>query len=347
MRTRCFVLAFLLFACSGVSCKADVGDDGIFISVIQPDSDGLPQDAAEQLSNKMERLITMYGIVDTDPNSRFVITAKCDVVSKDIVGGAPQRISQKLDISFMVGDAIENKVFETCTLTATGIGTSESKAYINAINKVNVNNPLFETFIEKAKEKILQYYSIRCDQIVNQAKQQAANRDYSRALYLLMQVPTLCDCAETCQELMLEYYYAYNEATAAKLLNQAKAKWASSPNADGASDVANIIKGIPANTSVQPELNKLISEINEKLRDDEKRDWKFKMQQYNDDIARQKREDKLREQQQAADNAYRSRQQEYDAMERRQVIEACRQIGLTFAKNISVSSSRTRIVHSW
>lgn len=347
MKAKYFILVFILFVHTDVFCTTDVADDGIFISVIQPDRDNLSQEASELLSNKMRRLITMYGVIDTDPNNRFVITAKCDVISKDIVGGAPQRISQKLDVSFMIGDVIENKVYESCTITVVGIGTSVSKSYINAINKINVNNSSFMSFIEKAKGKIMQYYSIRCEEIINQAKQQAAKQDYSQAIYLLMQVPSLCVCSETCQKLMLEYYHSYNEITSVSLLNQAKVKWASSPNGYGAAEVANIIGNMPANTSVQAELNQLIAEINVKLRDDEKRDWEFKMKQYNDDIARQKREYKLREQQQIADNAYRSRQQEYDAMERRQVIESCRQIGIAFAKNFSTHSGRIRSVRSW
>lgn len=339
-----------------IYAESSVGD--IYISVIQPERNEIPQEAAKQLENKMHQLITANGIADTDPNGRFVITAKSYIVTKDIVGGAPQRISQKIDFTFMIGDIIENKVFESFTFSAIGIGINENKSYINAITKMKTNNPQFTAFVEKAKEKILQYYVARCEQIILEAKQQAANHDYQQAIYQLMQVPNICDCAERCQNLMLEYYDAYTESTAAELLNEAKSKWASAPNADGAAMAADVIAKIPAGTKVQPELDALIAEINQKLREDEKRDWEFKMQQYNDEIARQKREFALRKEKQDADIAYRDRQQaadnEYRRREqvardqrRRLLIDACRQVGLAFAKTYQPPVYNVKNVYAW
>lgn len=341
---------------ANICAESSVGD--IYISVIQPERNEIPQEAAKQLENKMHQLITANGIADTDPNGRFVITAKSYIVTKDIVGGAPQRISQKIDFTFMIGDIIENKVFESYTFSAIGIGINENKSYINAITKMKTNNPQFTAFVEKAKEKILQYYVARCEQIILEAKQQAANHDYQQAIYQLMQVPNICDCAERCQNLMIEYYDAYTESTAAELLNEAKSKWASAPNADGAAMAADVIAKIPAGTKVQSELDALIAEINQKLREDEKRDWEFKMQQYNDEIARQKREFALRKEKQDADIAYRDRQQaadnEYRRREqmardqrRRLLIDACRQVGLAFAKTYQPPVYNVKNVYAW
>ena len=341
---------------ANICAESSVGD--IYISVIQPERNEIPQEAAKQLENKMHQLITANGIADSDPNGRFVITAKSYIVTKDIVGGAPQRISQKIDFTFMIGDIIENKVFESYTFSAIGIGINENKSYINAITKMKTNNPQFTSFVEKAKEKIIQYYATRCEQIILEAKQQAANHDYQQAIYQLMQVPNICDCAERCQNLMIEYYEAYTESTAAELLNEAKSKWASAPNADGAAMAADVIAQIPAGTKVQAELDALIAEINQKLREDEKRDWEFKMQQYNDEIARQKREFALRKEKQDADIAYRDRQQtadiEYRKKEqiarderRRLLIDACRQVGIAFAQTYKPPVYNIKNITSW
>ena len=342
--------------CIKTMAESSVGD--IYISVVQPERNEIPQEAAQQLENRMHQLITANGIADTDPNGRFVITAKSFIVTKDIIGGAPQRISQKIDFTFMIGDIIENKVFESYTFSAIGIGINENKSYINAITKMKTNSPQFTSFVEKAKEKIIQYYAARCEQIILEAKQLAANHNYQQAIYQLMQVPNICDCAERCQTLMIEYYDAYTESTAAELLNEAKSKWASAPNADGAALAADVIAQIPSGTKVQPELDALIAEINQKLREDEKRDWAFKMRQYEDEQARQKREFALRKQQQEADIAYRNRQQaadnEYRRNEqvardqrRRLLIDACRQVGLAFAKNYQPPTYNVKNVYAW
>lgn len=348
----------LIGYCSSLSTMAESSVGDIYISVVQPERNEIPQEAAKQLENKMHQLITANGVVDTDINSRFVITAKSSIVIKDIIGGSPQRISQKIDFTFMIGDIIENKVFESYTFSAVGIGLNENKSFINAIAKMKMNNPQFTQFVEKSKEKILQYYSARCEQIIIEAKQQAANRQYQQAIYQLMQVPNICDCAEKCQTLMIEYYDAYTEFTAAKLFNEAKSKWAGSPNADGAAMVADVITQIPAGSKVQSELNALIAEINKKLREDEKRDWAFKMKQYEDEQARQKREFALRKQRQEADIAYRNRKQvadnEYRRNEqvarnqrRKMLIDACRQVGLAFAKNYRPPTYNVKNVYAW
>ena len=223
MKYRHLLLSLFLFGSLGESwADSSVGD--IYISVVQPERSDIPQEAAKQLVNKMHQLITANGIADTDPNGRFVITAKSSIVTKDIIGGAPQRISQKIDFTFLVGDVIENKVFESYTFTSMGVGINENKSFINAITKIKTSNPQFTEFIGKSKEKILQYYASRCEQILLEAKQQAANHDYQQAIYQLMQIPNICDCAERCQTLMIEYYDAYTETTAAKLLNEAKSK---------------------------------------------------------------------------------------------------------------------------
>lgn len=351
-------LLIVILTCCGVSVSADSSVGDIYISVVQPERSEIPQEAGKQLENKMHQLITANGIADTDPNGRFVITAKSNIVTKDIIGGAPQRISQKVDFTFMIGDIIENKVFESYTFSAVGIGINENKSYINAITKMKINNPQFTQFVEKSKEKILQYYAARCEQIILEAKQQASNYDYQQAIYLLMQVPNICDCAEKCQTLMIEYYDAYTETTAVELLNDAKSKWASAPNAEGAAMAADVITQIPAGTKIQAELDALIAEINKKLREDEKRDWAFKMKQYEDEQARQKREFQLRKQQQEADIAYRNRQQaadnEYRRTEqiardqrRRMLIDACRQVGLAFAKNYQPPTYNVKNVYAW
>lgn len=358
MKKKDQLLLILIGCCFCLKTMAESSVGDIYISVVQPERNEIPQEAARQLENRMHQLITTNGIADTDPNGRFVITAKSFIVTKDIIGGAPQRISQKIDFTFMIGDIIENKIFESYTFSAIGIGINENKAYINAITKIKTNSPHFTAFVEKAKEKIIQYYAARCEQIILEAKQQAANHDYQQAIYQLMQVPNICDCAEKCQSMMIEYYDAYTEFTAAELLNEAKSKWASSPNVDGAAMAADVIAQIPAGTKVQSDLNALIAEINQKLREDEKRDWEFKMQQYNDEIARQKREFALRKQQQEADIAYREKQQTADNAYRRQeqinrdgrrrmLIDACRQVGLAFAKTYTPPTYNVKNIYAW
>lgn len=310
--------------------------DRIYIQVLQSERENIPQEAAQQLGNKLNQLITANGIASDDPSCRFVLTSKASIISKDIIGGAPARVSMKVDFTFMVGDAEENKIFESKTISSVGVGTNENKAMIMALKNIKPLSPELSAFIKNAKEKILSYYSQRCGEIKIEAQQLAANRDYDGAIYQLMRIPEICECSDECQALAIGYYEQRTEEKAAQALNEAKAVWASSPNADGASRVADILSSIPSETKVQQGIEDLTAEINAKVKADERREWNFKMQQYNDRIAAERREQQMRAEQNRANNEARLRS-----------IEASRQVGLEYARHQPKTVVYNRNVILW
>ena len=320
------------------------------------------------------------GIANDDPNNRFVLTTKVSVITKDIVAGPPQKISMNLDFTFIIGDIEEKKKYESVTISSVGVGTNENKAFISAIKNIKPRNPQLVELITAAKQKIEEYYALKCSQIQKDAANEAAQRNYERAIYLLMQVPDVCDCAMECQDLAIQYSSEWMNNNAAQMLNQAKALWAANPDSKGASQAADVLSQIPGNSSSQHEVDRLIAEINSKLKADQKQAWDFKMKQYNDRIEKQKRDDQARLEQQRADNLFRDRQQdadnkyraeqqranneyrnrqqladnEYrrsqqsaDNAARKQAIEAAREIGVTYAKNQPKSVTYQRNVILW
>lgn len=354
-KTLIFIELLALFFCSTMASSADVMNDKVFLKVVQPQGKGIPNEATSFLETKMNQIVAANGVAELDDNNRFVLTAKADVLSKDITSGPPQRVSMNVEFTFLIGDVVENKIYETMTISVPAVGVNENKAFIMAVKNIKQKNEAFVTFLLNAKQKIVDYYSLRCNQIEQEAERKSAARDYDGAIYLLMQIPDVCDCSEECQNRMIQYNVEKNNYEAEVLFNEAKSRWSESPNAAGASVVADILCKIPVGTPVQPELNKLQSEINQKLRSDEKKEWEFKMQKYKDDVEKQKRDDDARLEQMKADNEYRAKQQkadnermlrqqefdnqykakqqEQDNEARRKTIEACRQVGLEYAKN--------------
>lgn len=348
---RNIIIGFLLFALSSI---VQGQTSQIYISVVQPDRNEIPSEAGKQLERKMIQLLTSNGISSQDANNRFVITAKADITSKDIVASTPQRVSEKIDLTLVIGDMVENKIFETVTIPLIGIGTNENKAFISVINQVKPQKAELVEFLDHAKRKIVDYYAVRCSQIIKDAQKLASANNFDEAIYQLMQVPNICDCAKECQNLMIEYTIKRNNAIAAQLFNEAKARWAASPTSEGASDVADIIARIPAGTSCQKNVDALIKSINTKLREDEKREWAFKMKQYDDAQEKEKREYQLRVDKQIADNQM--KREELDAKKlheaeeqatRRNMIDAAKSIGLGFVNNLPKSITYIKNVMSW
>lgn len=352
----------------------------IYIQVLQPERDNIPAEAAKQLENKLSQLVTANGIAEVDPANRFVLTSKASIVTKDVVPGPPAKVSMNIDFTFMVGDVIENKVYESVTVSTIGVGINENKAFIAAIKNVKPKNPELVSFLSNAKQEIVDYYATRCSQIKQEAEREAAAHNFDKAIYMLMQVPDVCDCAGDCQTLAIKFNRDKVDTHAASLLNKAKAAWAESPNEIGAVNAADYLSQIPGGTSSQKGVDALAAEIDAKLQADQKRAWQFKMQQYRDQVEKQKRDDQAQLEQQRADNEYRAEQQRADNTrraiqqqadnERRakqqqadieyrqnqqaannaaraQLIEACRQVGVAYANNQPKSVTYQRNVILW
>lgn len=359
---RSFVIGIMLSALLSI---VQGQTSQIYISIVQPDRDMIPSEAGKQLERKMTQIITANGISSQDMKNRFVMTAKADITSKDIVASTPQRVSEKIDLTLIIGDMVDNIIFETVTLPLVGIGTNENKAFISAINQVKPQQAELSEFLDNAKKKIVDYYATRCSQIIKDAQTLASANNYDEAIYQLLQVPDICDCAEQCQDLMIDYTIKRNNTLAAQLFNEAKVRWASSPTSEGASEVADIIARIPANTEIQKDVDNLIKSINKKLRDDEKRDWALKIKQYEDAKEKEQREYQLKVEQQMEDNKIREkrleadtqlkkaeleasqRQQAEEQTTRRKWIDAAKSVGLGFANNLPKSITYIKNIVQW
>ena len=348
---RCVIIGLLL---SALSCIVQGQTSQLYLSVVQPDRDEIPSEAGKQLERKLIQLLTSNGISSQDPNNRFVITAKADITSKDIVASTPQRVSEKIELILYIGDIVENKVFETVTIPLIGIGINENKAFISAINQIKPQKAELKEFLDNAKKKIVDYYAVRCSQIIKDAQKLASGNNYDEAIYQLMQVPDICDCSKDCQDLMIDYTIKRNNAIAAQMFNEAKARWAASPTSEGASEVADIFAEIPTNSSSQKDIDALVKSINKKLRDDEKRQWDFKMKQYKDAQEKEQREYQLRVNQQMADNQLRkdeldarNHQKVEEQVTRRKMIDAAKSVGLGFVNNLPKSIAYLKNVMSW
>ena len=243
----------------------------------------LPEEAARNLETKLQSALTTNGYADNGYMERFVLTAKVDVTQKDVTPTTPARISEKMDITLIVGDVVENKLYASVTLQAAGIGTNENKTFINAFRNIKGDNPKIQQMLNEAKEKIVEYYTAQCSSIIQKAQSLTATQAYDEAIFHLTSVPNVCrDCFTQCQQKAGEVYQQKIDAQSKALLEKAKATWAANQNVQSASEVADIISHINPRSSNYTEVVALRSSVEQKLQADAKRDWDFKMKQYED-----------------------------------------------------------------
>lgn len=292
----------LLLTISAFGADNDYISLGAFVS---NDPATIPAEAASLLKSRMQRAVAADGFADNQATGRFALVAKCDVLEKDIAPTTPPRISQELELSFVVVDLIENKVYSSCDMTVSGIGTNETKAFSTAFQKVSPQNQQIKKLLSEAKEKILDFYTNSCSQIQTQARTLASTGQFDKAIFSLMSVPAVCsECYNSCQQLASEIYQQKIDAECSRLLELAKSKWAASQSGTTAVEIAELISQIDPRSSGYPAVVEFRESVSAKLAADAKREWEFQMRKYEDN-------------------------QQF----KRSIVDACRAVGVTFAKN--------------
>lgn len=311
-------VSLLCACCLLVTGKAQTIDEKrVAINALVAD-ENIPEEAARNLESKLKRALTTNGIADNGYAERFVLTARINIISKDIAPTTPPRISQKMELTLMVGDVVENKLHESCTISLAGIGTNENKAFITAFQKFNPQNKEVQTMLSNAKEKIVAYYNDNCDAILLQAETLAKMEKMDEAIFRLISVPDVCnECYQQCQQKAVSIYTQKINAEAVTLLQRAKAEWMKSPDANGADSVADIISRINPKADNYNEVIKLRKEVESKLQADAKRNWDFQMKKYEDNQAF-----------------------------KQSIVDACKAIGVAFG-NGQPKNVTKNIVHGW
>ena len=339
MRNRIKVLiAVFVTAVLFVPVSAQENTSGISLKAVVADDD-IPATAIKSIETKLQRALASNGIGDMDYTQRFVLAAKVDVVQNDVMPSNPPKVSKKMELTLMVGDVVENKIYETCTMTLAGIGTNDTKAFVSAFSRVNPNNEELQTMLAAAKEEIMAYYENNCDYIISNANSLAGQQKHDEAIARLMSVPEVCkDCYEKCQAAAVKIFGQRLDAGCSALLNEARNEWMHSKDAEAAAKVAGIISRIDPLWPDYPEVVKFRDEISAKLSADEKREWDMMVKKYEDEQA-------FKKQQYEDERDFRLQQHNDEIANQRMIIDACREIGVAWRKNQpkSVTKNITRL----
>ena len=168
----------------------------VSISAVQPTYENIPETARANIESKMQRMISGCGLASSEAD-RFIMTARIDVTEKEI--NTAGMIVQRMEITFIVGDVIEDKIYGTTTINAMGIGETEAKCFIKAFQTIKPNNPELMAFVNKAKDDIVSYYTNNCQFIIQDADRMIGMQQYGEAIATLVAVPKVCtECYTAC-----------------------------------------------------------------------------------------------------------------------------------------------------
>lgn len=281
------ILSLILLATSFGFSQNSSNNSLIELNAYVPEQiEGMSDIAINNLENKLNQIVTTSGLGTTSESARFILTANIDVLTKDITPTAPPMHAITLNVNLIIGDGIEGIKFSTQSIVVKGVGENETKAYLAALKSIKANDPQYQTFIEKGKAKIIDYYTKKCDFIIKEAKSLAVQNQYDSALFELNAIPQVCtSCYDKVSQLILSIYKQKKDKECKILLADATNAWNASQNEEGASIAAEYLGQIDPNASCINEVKALTKKIGDKILSDNKKEWDFKLKVYNDQAA--------------------------------------------------------------
>ena len=229
----------------------------------------LPEIAHAAMANKMRQVVNLNGMGATDDRGQFYITCTVSVTDKEVVGTAPAKIAQKMDVTFYVADALGKKMYGTTTVSVRGVGENENKAYIAALKQIAPTQPALKALIRDANAKIIAYYESQCDNILQQVQTLALAKQYEAAYFQLSLIPEAC---ETCYARVLTtanaLFQKYIDDRAQANLAKARSIWNAGQDREAAEEAGEYLAEILPDATCYPQAEALANEIKSKVRED-------------------------------------------------------------------------------
>ncbi len=286
MKKYKFVL-LLAFALCLSYAQAQTGDGKmtdkgrLTLAVWVPDQiENMPAGAQANLENKLNQILTANGMSGNVMNTRFILSANVIVQTKDITATAPPMQAYTLDVTLYIGDGFEGKAFSSYTTTVKGVGENETKAYNAALKSIKTTDPAYQTFIDKGKSKIIEYYNAQCDFIIKDAQSLANMNKFDEAIWKLTSVPDVCtECWEKCMKAVAPIFQQKIDFECKTKLLEATNLWNAGQSWDAAQSAGAILATIDPKSACFAESKALSDKIAKRILEVDKREWNFKYDQ--------------------------------------------------------------------
>lgn len=231
----------------------------ITIGLVMPSEElnGIRPDAFSLLQSKLDKVLTTSGVATNGGD--FVLYPVVNIIEESLIeGGIKNFFKVKIDLTLNVANLTTKTVFSSASWML--VGSSErvkSDAVRNAFSQLKSTDPSFMTFLETTKGKICEYYESNKSAIFTQASSLANTGKYDEAMAMLLNYPSQVSGFEESQQLMQEIYLQYIESNAARILNEARAAYATKDY----ETAVNLAAQIPSESSKYDEAKSIINQV--------------------------------------------------------------------------------------
>lgn len=258
----------------------------ISLAVVIPENiENLNDSQISKLDTKISQIVTLSGLSDSGYNNNFIVYPKFAINETYVVEGGMQNITVvSAELSLFVKQVDANILFSTISKTIKGSGSNKESAITNAITKIISNDSDYKTFIEKSKNKIIQYYETKCSDIIRKSDGFVKVQQFEEALGLLMSVPDVVSCYSDVQSKAVETYKGFQKKNCSKQIQLARNTLAINDYVG----TLNILSEIDPASPCFKESQTMAKTIELKVTAEEKKQWDFQIKEYNDAVSLEK-----------------------------------------------------------
>lgn len=268
-------LCLSTFAQDNLNAPPETGRIGLSVYIPQQ-VDRITPGTGNMLTNKLNQVVTQRGFAGDTYFNRFIVTANIVTLTKDYLATAPPMIALTLEITFYIGDSESGTLFASKSVTVKGVGTNETKAYIDGIKNIRPSDPSFDMFLDEGKSKIINYYNTKCDAMLKQAQMLASSNNLEDAIELLMGVPDACmDCYDKCMEAIAPIYQLYIDRDCQLKLAEATHIWNANQTIDAANAAGKLLSTIEPRAKCFKDVKGLADRISKRVYEINKSEWAY------------------------------------------------------------------------
>lgn len=264
MKKRIILFCIIITCYNIVKSQSNSPINSLNIAVFVPQTDILNDANNEKLKSKMIQFLTKSGFgSDDETSASFMIYPKMDIENElQLDAGLEPQKMITAEITFVMKQIPENKVFGTATLKVKGVGKDNNEAIRNCLTSINSSSPVLIDFVKNTREKIIQHYIDNCDIIITTAQTEFDKKNIEKAIYILNAVPSDAkDCYLKVQDKIKVFYQALIDNECQQMMIQATA---ASGNKDY-SNAFNILGNIAPNSKCYNDAKLAISNIEDKI----------------------------------------------------------------------------------
>ena len=270
MNVKHIILSAAFALCCAAPATAQCRLNVMTLPISQIES--VPDIVNEQLSTRFIQMFSQEDEMGASTSySQFFITARFTNAYKETLAGPPEQHVVRTTLTVWIGDLENKSIFSSCSMDLRGVGTTETRAYINALHQLKKDNSQFKGMLQQAQERIMSYYNGNYQKIIQKANAEATQGNYGEALMNLAAIPECCDGFSQAQNQMLSIYKKRCNNEGQRLLTEAKGIWAANPTDEGASEAMELINEIDPSSSCYSQATAFVSKMQSVV----KANWDF------------------------------------------------------------------------